>query len=332
MNDISLPRQTILDTTGMPAYESFIKWRELLCETMSSGLDVRQFGNLKKVAGVFKTKSQVQFVGGSGIIDSSIDQDFSFRVAHGRSEIARTPTETLYLYLQGSGSSLPVEYAGQSPNKFQVGDWTLGRTSDPHQITFSPGRTNAFTLAFPAHLTVGLRLNEDCLGRPVAADSVLNQLVANYVRTLAAGHAIPNAAGEAVIRNLLGLIALAMRSEVEASRDGVSSGMLLVLLQYLDAHYTRADLSPVHVAAHFGITTRHVHRLFERTGMTFSEQLFARRLDHAHRLLTDARPHHRFVTDIAYDSGFSDLAHFSRKYREKYGMSPSEAKRSTRTE
>ncbi len=300
-------------------------WRELMFDAMDIAMDVQQFQSLKRITGVFQTKSDVRFVGGTGIISSQIAQDFPIRIARGRSEISRTPENMVFLHLQNQGR-LDCEYAKRRPDAIQAGDWTLGNTSDPYRLTLVPGKASTHVLALPGHLGAGLRVNSDCFGRRMDSNNALNYLVANYIRTLAAGKPIPGAAGDAVLCNLVGLIALAMNSEMEESRKGVSSGMLLVLLQYLDAHYARADLSPAHVAAHFGITPRHVHRLFERTGMTFSEQLFSRRLDHAHRMLSDTRHQHSSITDIAYDVGFSDLAHFSRKYREKFGVTPSETK------
>lgn len=296
-------------------------------DAMSVPVDVPHPESLKKTAGVFQTRTNIQEIGGCNLINGYTNQDFPIQIVRGRSEIARLSSETFFLHLQNSGN-MECAYTKQERGSLKGGEWILGRTSDQYRITLVPGETTTLLLAFPDHLVAGLQLGDDAFGRHMEQNSLPNQLVANYVRTLAAGQAIPNAAGEAVIRNLMGLIALAMNSEIEASRAGVSSGMLLVLLQYLDAHYTRADLSPTHVAANFGITPRHVHRLFERTGMTFSEQLFARRLDRAHRMLSDAGNLHRSITDIAYDVGFSDLAHFSRKYREKFGTSPSETKAS----
>jgi AraC-like DNA-binding protein len=36
---------------------------------------------------------------------------------------------------------------------------------------------------------------------------------------------------------------------------------------------------------------------------------------------------HRMIGEIAFSWGFSDLSHFSRRFRDQFGMTPSEARR-----
>ena len=36
------------------------------------------------------------------------------------------------------------------------------------------------------------------------------------------------------------------------------------------------------------------------------------------------------ISTIAYDIGFSDLSHFNRAFRERYGMTPSDARQTRR--
>jgi AraC-like DNA-binding protein len=74
------------------------------------------------------------------------------------------------------------------------------------------------------------------------------------------------------------------------------------------------DLSVSAVAARHGVTSRYVHKLFETEGATFSEYVLARRLELAHRLLTDPRFGSRSIASIALDAGFSDLSHFNRTF------------------
>ncbi len=78
------------------------------------------------------------------------------------------------------------------------------------------------------------------------------------------------------------------------------------------------------VALHAGLSVRSLHRLFASRGNTFSRSLQIMRLENAHDLLASGRAH--TLTEIAFMSGFSDLAHFSRSFRARYGMTPSAAR------
>jgi AraC-like DNA-binding protein len=61
-------------------------------------------------------------------------------------------------------------------------------------------------------------------------------------------------------------------------------------------------------------------RDFQKTyGMTPGKWLLERRLAHARLLLLNPN---FAVSEIAYDSGFENLSHFSRAFREQYGLSP----------
>jgi transcriptional regulator GlxA family with amidase domain len=80
------------------------------------------------------------------------------------------------------------------------------------------------------------------------------------------------------------------------------------------------------VARSQGITARHLHRLFEPEGVSFSEFLLAQRLARAHGMLTDSRLAARTINAIASASGFVDRSHFNRVFRRRYGASPSDVR------
>lgn len=84
-------------------------------------------------------------------------------------------------------------------------------------------------------------------------------------------------------------------------------------------------------SARAGLSRRHFCQLFrEITGMTFLEKLVDCRLSHAARLLAQGG---HSITGVAFSSGFQDLSHFYRVFRQHHGMSPGKwiAKHLTRT-
>jgi AraC-like DNA-binding protein len=70
------------------------------------------------------------------------------------------------------------------------------------------------------------------------------------------------------------------------------------------------------------VSVRHIHRLFEQTGKTFSEFVLEERLKRVYRLLTDPALRAKRISDIAAEGGFGDLSTFNRAFRRRFGDAP----------
>jgi AraC-like DNA-binding protein len=115
-------------------------------------------------------------------------------------------------------------------------------------------------------------------------------------------------------------------AEVVAAERGVRAARLQAIKADISSRLNDGDVSVAALAARHGVTSRYVHKLFETEGATFSEYVLARRLELAHRLLTDPRLESRSITSIALDAGFSDLSHFNRTFRRRYDATPTGAR------
>jgi AraC-like DNA-binding protein len=95
---------------------------------------------------------------------------------------------------------------------------------------------------------------------------------------------------------------------------------------FVTQHLARHELSAATAAAHLGVTPRYVHMLFATEAASFSEFVLAQRLARAHQMLTDPRCIGRPISAIAFDAGFSDLSHFNRTFRRRFGSTPSDVR------
>jgi AraC-like DNA-binding protein len=122
--------------------------------------------------------------------------------------------------------------------------------------------------------------------------------------------------------------ALGARQDAVATIEerGVRAARLRSVLDAIAQGAGEANLDPARVASQLGMSVRYLHRLLEESGRTFSEHLLDRRLDRAHRLLRDPRLADRKVSEIAMEAGFSDLSHFNRSFRRRFGETPSFAR------
>lgn len=126
------------------------------------------------------------------------------------------------------------------------------------------------------------------------------------------------------------LIALALGATRDAAEQaklsGIRAARLHAIKQDVRGNIGARDLSVAVVAARHGLYPRYVQRLFEAEGTTFSGFVLAERLDRVHRILCDATVQHLKVSEIAYSVRFSDLSHFNRAFRRRFGLTPSDTR------
>ena len=81
---------------------------------------------------------------------------------------------------------------------------------------------------------------------------------------------------------------------------------------FIAANIERQNLSVGRVAAHFEITPRYLHMLFETDGLSLTKFVVEQRLARCHQMLLDPRMAGHTISAIAFAAGFSDLSHFNR--------------------
>lgn len=87
--------------------------------------------------------------------------------------------------------------------------------------------------------------------------------------------------------------------------------------------------SVLDIARELHVSARHLERLFHaELGVSPSEFARTLRLRRAHDLLVDTR---QPISEVALDTGFADGSHFSRRFRDTFGKSPSQVRREARS-
>lgn len=130
--------------------------------------------------------------------------------------------------------------------------------------------------------------------------------------------------GTAAIEAYLRILAACVRTTKSVSSpESRLQELTAHITHYIDAHLTETTLSPVEIAAALGISVRHVYRVFSHRGSTVADWIRAQRLRHCRSDLSDPRLRTKSITEIAFFWGFNDSAHFSRVFKEQYGICPS---------
>lgn len=100
---------------------------------------------------------------------------------------------------------------------------------------------------------------------------------------------------------------------------------------YVEDHLGDQTLDPPHLAAALGVSLRRLQELFHERGQHISDFIWHRRLEAASKRLTDPASAHLSIGLLAYGCGFASQAHFARRFKDRYGLTPREYRHSALT-
>jgi AraC-like DNA-binding protein len=104
----------------------------------------------------------------------------------------------------------------------------------------------------------------------------------------------------------------------EETRDRISA--------YVENRLRDPRLSLDLIAADMNCTKRYLHMMFAGQTHTLNEYIWARRLERCRADVVNPALKDLSITEIAMSWGFSNLSHFSRAFRERFGMTPRAAR------
>lgn len=171
----------------------------------------------------------------------------------------------------------------------------------------------------------------DLVGHRIGEESLPLHLLTSYMRSLAS-QALPATPelGRAIVGHVHDLMALSIASAFDGAalmrEPSVAAARLQAVKDDIARNLTSADLSGPAVAARHRMTPRHLRRLFENEGTTYSAFVLSHRVARAHRMLTDPRLSARSIATIAYDCGFGDVSYFNLAFRRAYVATPSDVR------
>jgi AraC family transcriptional regulator, positive regulator of tynA and feaB len=85
-------------------------------------------------------------------------------------------------------------------------------------------------------------------------------------------------------------------------------------------------LKPGAAAQAAGISVRYANALLAQEDTSLERYIMLRRLLRCHQALESSVHRSRSISEIAYRFGFSDLSHFTRRFRTQFGCSPREVR------
>lgn len=208
------------------------------------------------------------------------------------------------------------------------GDMFLWRT-DQRQDYEVLERTHSVSLMIPWQL-----MREHLPGRkqPPAACRIdshtgVGSLLSQHLMGLAKEiGAVPPSAHVALCRTVIGLLDIALPEPESTTRFATMAALRERVLAYIAQHFQEDDLSPARIAAAHGISLRYLHALFAQGDTTVVGHILESRLQACWRTLVDPVCRHLQVSAIAFHWGFNSTSHFCRAFKQRFGVSPSDAR------
>ncbi|SDR34158.1 Helix-turn-helix domain-containing protein [Rhizobiales bacterium GAS113] len=113
----------------------------------------------------------------------------------------------------------------------------------------------------------------------------------------------------------------------QALRGGLRAARLKAAKDYIAGHLLDPGLSNDAVAAHLNVSDRYVSMLFAAEDTSCKTHIDTQRLSKAYAMLASPLSARVKIIDVAYACGFNDITTFNRRFRARYGMTPSDARR-----
>lgn len=242
--------------------------------------------------------------------------------------IAQAGERYFKLNLQLEGTGLLIQDNREA--LLEPGDLAIYDTNRPYTLAFEE-QARMMVVMFPCD---ALTLPTDYVGQlaavRMAGRTGLSGIVGQFIRQLSENlDVLGGPSGSRLATNALDLVSTMLHSEMDIAPDRMKPQALLAasIREYIEANLSDPLLSPASIAAAHFISTRHLHNVFHESGTTVASWIRSQRLEGARRDLRDPLHAGKSVSTVAARWGFLDAAHFSRTFRDAFGLSPTDWRR-----
>lgn len=166
---------------------------------------------------------------------------------------------------------------------------------------------------------------ERCTAVRIAGDHGVGAIASNFLRTSAyqIDHLAPHEQaklGHAAVDMLTW--SLDTLNPAKQSRSPRQETALMRVKACIEQQLRDPELDTAMIAAKTGLSPRYINSLFAAEDTSLMRFVLQRRLECCHRELSATGHSGLRVSDVAFRWGFNDLSHFSRVFKQRFGVTP----------
>ena len=232
------------------------------------------------------------------------------------------------LLLKGEGAA----DWGRWQAAYGLHDFHTSTSSRPFQVATGRHPVTIVGVELPrALVAVPEHRADQVVGRRISGQEGIGALLAQFLLQLVADTSCyqPSDAarlGTVVADLTTAVFAHAVDTDLRLPPETHSRTLVLRVKAYVRRHLDDPDLTPARIAAAHHISRSYLYRLFESEGLGVASYIRDRRLENAHRDLTDPALRALPIRAVAARWGFPRAAEFTRAFRTAYGVPPSEVR------
>ncbi|MFE5709022.1 helix-turn-helix domain-containing protein [Rhodococcus koreensis] len=236
--------------------------------------------------------------------------------------IKRSDPGMIKVGLQRAGTGILTQHDRETI--LTPGDFAIYDTSTPYDLHFT-GDFNMLVLMFPRNLfRFGTTELQTMAARRIRGSTGVGTLVSPFLRNL---HGTAMTQSVTSSRDLedgvINLLESALHTETSTPTTAVTESTLLTQAKgFIETHLGDIALGTTMVATHHHVSTRHLQKTFEEDGATVAGWIRHRRLEKCRRDLADPALRSENIGTICARFGLVNSSHFSKLFKETYGISP----------
>lgn len=234
------------------------------------------------------------------------------------SHISATPADAVVVYFNLEGEAF--FYHRDGCEMLRPGQAILHDADQPFMRGFSHGlRELALKVPRPVFREISGR---NSIGKPQVFDfrgtGAANSHAAALVDLMKSALATPASDGELVEASAVGLLRILINGVgLDDSLGHFSAAKAFIAQRFRDP-----QLSAAQISAAIGISERQLSRIFAGEGVSVARFILNERLEAARRSFTLPNTVRQPLGQLAASLGFSTQAHFSRAYKDHFGITP----------